>query len=205
MKLEHHMYIDKSIKEYIGELAARQSTPGGGSAAALTGALGIALLEMVCNFTIGNKKYKDIEGAVSIHLTTLKKIREEFAVLIDEDVKVYDSICGAFKTKDEKIIDNALKKGYHISLKMCELAKMGMGISSDLSEKSNINLITDVGCGAELLKASFYSGVFNSGINLKGIKDNSFTEKERLVLHALKKEIADLYKKTISKVTERMV
>jgi len=198
------MYIQKSIKEYTENLAAREPVPGGGSAAGLVGALGAALLEMVCNFTIGNKKYKDIEDAVTNCLISVKKIRDEFLVLVDKDTEAYASICGAFKTKDEKIIDKALKEGYYASLKMCELAKSCMKVSSELAEKSNVNLITDVGCGAEFLKASFDSGVFNSEINLKGIKDASFKEKELLVLHVYKKEISDLYKKTISKVNERM-
>ncbi len=199
------MYLEKSLKEYLDELAAKQPAPGGGSAAGLAGALGIALLEMACNFTIGNKRYKDIEDTVSAHLAALKKIREEFTAAIDEDVKIYESIHSAFKTKDEKIIANSLKQGYYISLKMCELAKSGMSIASEVAEKSNVNLITDVGCGAELLKASFNSGVFNSEINLKGIKDVSFVEREKLVLDALKKEISELYKKAVFKTNERMV
>ena len=198
------MYINEPLKKYIDELAARQPTPGGGSAASLTGALGIALLEMVCNFTIGNRKYKDIEEVTMSHLAALKKIREEFMALIDEDVKVYCSICSAFKTKDEKIIDKALKDGYYISLKMCKLARSGMEIAAGLAEKSNANLITDVGCGAELLKASFNSGVFNSEINLKGIKDLFFVEKERPALDKMKNDALDLYKKAISKTNERM-
>jgi formiminotetrahydrofolate cyclodeaminase len=160
---------------------------------------------MVCNFTIGNKKYKDIEEVINNHMHTLKKIREEFMVLIDEDVTVYGSICGAFKTKDEKNIDKALKDGYHISLKICELSKSGIDIALDLADKSNINLITDVGCGAELLKAGFNSGVFNAQINLKGIKDILFAEKERLVLNKMKNDMENCYKKVISKVNERMV
>ena len=199
------MYINEPLKKYIDELAARQPTPGGGSAAGLAGALGAALLEMVCNFTIGNKKYRDIEEVVSGNLIVIKKIRDEFLILVDEDTKVYSSICAAFKTKDEKIIDKALKDGYYISLKMCELAKSGMKVSSSLAEKSNVNLITDVGCGSELLKASFNSGAFNAEINLKGIKDTLFVEKERLVVSTFKKEISDLYKKAISKTSERML
>ncbi|MCX5687087.1 MAG: cyclodeaminase/cyclohydrolase family protein [Candidatus Omnitrophica bacterium] len=197
------MYINESIKKYVDDLAAREPTPGGGSAASLAGALGAALLEMVCNFTIGNKKYKDIEESISGYLIVIKKIREEFLILVDEDTKIYSSICAAFKTKDEKIIDKALKDGYYISLKICELAKSGMKISLGLAEKSNVNLITDVGCGSEFLKASFYSGVFNAEINLKGIKEKSFIETESLVLRILEKEISDLYKKTISKTNER--
>lgn len=198
------MYLQKSIKEYLTDLAGRQPTPGGGSAASLTGALGIALLEMACNFTIGNKKYKDIEGSATAHLAELKKIRELFMALIDEDVVVYAAIDSAFKTKDEKIIDKALKDGYYISLKMCELSKSGIGVALDLAGKSNINLITDVGCGAELLKAGFNSGVFNAEINLKGVKDVSFAARERIMLDNMKRESDDLYRKVISKVKERM-
>ncbi len=199
------MHINEPLKKYIDDLAAKQPTPGGGSAAALAGAMGSALLEMVCNFTIGNKKYKDIEDIAADCLISVRGIREKFLLLVDEDTKIYSSICAAFKTKDEKIIDNALKQGYHISLKMCELAKAGMTIALNLAEKSNVNLITDVGCGAELLKAGFESGVFNSEINLKGIKDVSFAERGRLVLRGLKKDMSELHKKTISKTGERMV
>ncbi len=199
------MHINEPLKKYIDDLAAKQPTPGGGSAAALAGAMGSALLEMVCNFTIGNKKYKDIEDIAADCLISVRGIREKFLLLVVEDTKIYSSICAAFKTKDEKIIDNALKQGYHISLKMCELAKAGMTIALNLTEKSNVNLITDVGCGAELLKAGFESGVFNAEINLKGIKDASFVEKERVSLGGLKKDMHELHKKTISKTSERMV
>ncbi len=199
------MYINESLKRYLDDLAAKQPTPGGGSAASLTGALGVALLEMVCNFTIGKKNYRDIEDVISTYLAALKKIREEFSALIDEDVKIYASILSAFRTKDEKNIDKALKDGYHISLKICKLSKSGIGMALDLANKSNVNLITDVGCGAELLKASFNSGIFNSEINLKGIKDGLFVERERLTLATLKQDASDLYKKAISKTNERMV
>jgi len=88
---------------------------------------------------------------------------------------------------------------------MCGLAKAGMTIALNLAEKSNVNLITDAGCGAELLKAGFESGIFNSEINLKGIKDASFVEKERAILRGLKKDMTELHKKTISKTGGRMV
>lgn len=199
------MYIDGPVSKYLNELAARQPMPGGGSAAGLTGAMGTALLEMACNFTIGNKKYKDIEAAVTAHLTALKNIREEFMSLVDEDVKVYETILSAFRAKDEKDIDKALKGGYYISLKICRLSKSGIDIALDLAAGSNVNLITDVGCGAELLKASFNSGILNSEINLKGIKDAPFVEKEKKALRAIEKEITDSYNKAISRTKERMV
>lgn len=198
------MYINGTIKEYIDDLAARKPAPGGGSAAGACGGLAIALLEMVCNFTIGGEKYKALEKDIGNYLVTLKKIREEFTALIDEDVRVYSEIRKAFRTKDNKIIDNALKAGYDISLKMCRLSKKGLEIALDLSKKGNVNLITDVGCGAELLNAVFNSSIFNCDINLKGIEDKDFTAKEKLTLDTLKKGIAVLYRDSILNTKERM-
>ncbi|MBU1062214.1 MAG: cyclodeaminase/cyclohydrolase family protein [Candidatus Omnitrophica bacterium] len=198
------MYINESITKYIEDLAAKLPAPGGGSASGLSGALGTALLEMVCNFTAGKEKYKDVEQDILQHLDSLNNIRREFILLIDEDVKAYTHICSAFKSKDKKIIDKALKDGYYISLKVCELSKRALGIAMDLPEKGNANLLTDVGCGAELLKATFNSGVFNAEINLKGIEDKDFVSKEKTLLDTLKKEIEVLYKDAVTKTKKRM-
>jgi len=170
----------------------------------LCGAVGTALLEMMCNFTVGNKKYADAEQNIKGYLSSLAYIQQGFESLIDEDVKTYSAIRDAFKSKEKIIIDNALKQGYNICLKICVLSKDGLNIASELPEKGNVNLITDVGCGAELLNASFNSGVFNCDINLKGIEDIDFTEKQRPVLDALKREAEGLYKVVIAKTKERM-
>ncbi len=198
------MYIDGPIKKYIEDLAARKPTPGGGSAAALCGAIGTALLEMVCNFTIGNEKYKAVDAQVRGYLDSLKRIEEGFSALVDEDVRAYSEIRSAFKTKDKKIIDKALKHGYDICLKICRFSKDAMEIATALSERGNVRLITDVGCGAELLNAAFNSGIFNCEVNLNGIEDKAFVEKEKAILAALKKDIAPLYKDAVSKTKERM-
>ena len=198
------MYIDGVLRKYIDDLAAKLPAPGGGSAAGLCGALGAALLEMVCNFTAGKEKYKQFEEDIQRHISSLKKIRAGFSSLIDEDVKAYSAIGAAFKTKDKKVIDKALKDGYHISLKICQLSKSALKIALDLPRKSNPNLITDVGCGAELLRAAFNSGVFNAEINLKGIEDKDFVSKEKALLGDLKKEINTLYEDTITESKKRM-
>ena len=198
------MYINEPIKKYIEDLSARIPAPGGGSATGACGAIGIALLEMVCNFTIGKEKFKDIENNIKKNLSSLERIKKDFTSIIDEDVKIYSKINNAFKSKDKKLIDRALKEGYDISLKMCQLSRDGLQIALELSGKSNPNLITDVGCAAEFLNASFASGVFNADINLKGIEDKVFKKKGGLILDSLKKETEVLYRNTIIKTKERM-
>ncbi|MFC1666611.1 cyclodeaminase/cyclohydrolase family protein [Candidatus Omnitrophota bacterium] len=198
------MYISGSIKRYVEDLAARKPAPGGGSAAAFSGALGVALLEMVCNFTLGNEKYKDLGVDMQTYLASLRKIEKEFCSLIDDDVKCYSVIRDAFKSKDKKVIDKALKDGYRTSLKTCKVSIEALKIAVLLPEKGNPNLITDVGCGAELLEASFNSGIFNAEINLKGLEDEDFIKKERALLEEIKKESTFLYKDAISKTQNKM-
>lgn len=197
-------YAAGSIKKYTEDLASRKPAPGGGSAAGLAGAAGAALLEMVCNFTLGNDKYKNHHDAIQRHLTTLGRIRANFLVTLDDDVDAYLAISNAIKTKNRKDIDKALKGGYYVSDKICRLSKNAMEIAIDLAGKGNPNLITDVGCGAELLRAAFNSSVFNCRINLKGIKDIVFVEKETINIDSLKKETGIIYKKAISKTQEKM-
>jgi formiminotetrahydrofolate cyclodeaminase len=198
------MYINSPIKKYLNDLGAKLPAPGGGSAAAMGGALGTALLEMVCNFTVGNERYKDVEEDIKRHIISLKKIRDDFSLLIDGDVNAYTAIRAAFRTKDEKNIDKALKEGYYISLNICKLSRDGLCIAQDVSCKGNKNLITDVGCGAGLLKAVFDCGVFNCEINLNGIKDKDFVKGQRIELENLLRDVDTYYTNAISRTRERM-
>ncbi|MFH1478399.1 MAG: cyclodeaminase/cyclohydrolase family protein [Candidatus Omnitrophota bacterium] len=198
------MYINEPIEKYIADLAAKQPVPGGGSSSGVSGAMGAALLEMTCNFTIGNEKYKEFENNVKRYLAELKDIRACFEKAIDEDVRVYLAIKNAFRSKDARNIDEALREGYVVSIKICKLSIKAMNIANELPDKTNPNLITDVGCGAELIEACFNSAVFNAKINLKGIKDEIFTEREKNLIEGLKKELSGIYKETIIRTEEKM-
>ncbi len=198
------LFINDSLKRYLEEIAARKPVPGGGSVAAFSGALGASLLEMACNFTIGNEKYKSFEKDVCDCVCSLKKTREVFSGLVDEDIRVYSEIRDAYKSKDKRRIECALQKGYTVSLKICEAAESAMNRALCLCEKCNANLITDIGCGAELLKASFNSALFNAEINLKGITESSFAENGREKIDDLKKEIDRSFSETVSKTKDRM-
>ena len=79
------MYVNNSVKVYLDDLAAKKPAPGGGSAAALIGATGIALISMVCNFTLGKKKYKEYETDLGRILSRSESLREELTKLIETD------------------------------------------------------------------------------------------------------------------------
>ena len=159
------MYKDESLKKYLEDLSAKLPAPGGGSAAALTAALGASLLSMVVNFTLGKAKYAKYEDELKKILSKSEKLREEFLNLVDLDVQAYQS----------KNIRDALD----IPFMVCRLCFEGINLCPTLIKKSNVNLISDVAVAAVLLESAFVSAYFNVEINLKSISDKRLTQKVR--------------------------
>ena len=87
------MYIDEPLKKYLDEAASGSPTPGGGSVAALAGSLGAALTSMVCNFTVGKKKYADVEAEVSQILSEAEDLRAKLQDLTEPDLKKQSQFC----------------------------------------------------------------------------------------------------------------
>ncbi|MCM8795426.1 MAG: cyclodeaminase/cyclohydrolase family protein [Candidatus Omnitrophica bacterium] len=159
------MYCNKSLKEYLDDLAARLPTPGGGSAAALTAGLGSALISMVVNFTFGKPKYAKYEDQLKKTLKRSEKLRNEFLNLVDLDVVTYQS----------KDIRQAMK----VCLRVCRLCLEGIKLCPPLIKKGNPNLISDVAVAVVLLEAAFMSAAFNVEINLKTMADKKLTTRIR--------------------------
>ncbi len=157
------MYCDKALKEYLNELAAKLPAPGGGSAAALTAALGASLVSMVVNFTLGKPKYAAFQDTLKKTLEKSENLRTEFLRLVDLDVQAYSS----------KNIRDALD----IPLMVARLCFEGIKLCPPLVTAGNVNLISDVAVAAILLEAAFTSASFNVAINLKSLQDKKLTRK----------------------------
>ena len=169
------MYKDSSLKKYLDDLAAKLPAPGGGSAAALTAALGASLISMVVNFTLGKSKYSQYENELRGILENSERLRNDFLNLVDADVVAYQS--------------KNMKEALDIPVKACRLCVEAMKLCPPLIEKGNVNLISDVAVAAELLEAGFASAYVNVEINLKSLGDkelawtirNELTEKQNSV------------------------
>lgn len=95
------MYLEGKFKEYLDDLAAKKPAPGGGSAAAAVGALGVSLLSMVANFTVGKEKYKEVQPEIQEILSSSEKLRAELQKLVDEDIAAYQEVSAAYKMPKE--------------------------------------------------------------------------------------------------------
>jgi methenyltetrahydrofolate cyclohydrolase len=100
------MVKDISIEVFLDDLASRKPTPGGGGAAAVMGAMGAALVSMVCNLTIGRTQYRDFEEKLKSVLTKAEELRRDLIKMIEEDVQAFDSVMRAYhmprSTKEER-------------------------------------------------------------------------------------------------------
>jgi len=155
------MYQDKSLKKYLNDLAAKLPAPGGGSAAALTAALGASLISMVINFTLGKPKYAVYEAELKSILEKSEKLRNEFLWLVDKDVIVYKSK----NTRD----------ALNVPFMVCRLCFEATKLCPPLIKKSNVYLISDVAVAVVLLESAFTSAYYNVKINLKSLDDKKLS------------------------------
>src|SRR5947208_12604032 len=93
--------LDQSVREFSSGLAAKQPTPGGGSAAALAGALGAGLVRMVCRYTVGRERYAEVEDAMQRVLARSESPREALEEAVEADVAVYGSCSDAQSMPNE--------------------------------------------------------------------------------------------------------
>src|SRR5271170_3706127 len=91
------MITQTPVENFLDELASGHPTPGGGSAAAIMGAMGAALISMVCNVTIGKKGYEGVEGEMKAVLHESEKVRRRLTAMVAEDIAAFDSIMAAYK------------------------------------------------------------------------------------------------------------
>jgi formiminotetrahydrofolate cyclodeaminase len=196
------MLKDMGLQEFIDQMASDAPVPGGGSVAALSGAIAAALAEMVANLTIGKKKYEEVEELMIEQKKFLIETREELLNLIDEDANAFDQVMQAFRlpkeTEEEKVsrreaIQMSLKGAALAPLEIARKAYALMDYSEQVVLKGNQNAVTDGMVSAMMARTAVLSALLNVRINLASIKDESFIERltlevENLERNAIAKE-----------------
>ena len=208
------MVGDLSVHEFSQQLAAGQSTPGGGSAAALVGALGAGLVSMVCNYTVGREKYADVDEEMRGVLARSEELRTQLERAMQDDVAAYGSYSDAQKlpreTEDEKTardaaLDAALRESTLVPLTVAEGCAEVLQLALRAAELGNRFLISDAAVGAELAGAARASAELNVRLNLAGVNDEEFARACRERLDAVAGRVGgrELVDRTRSVVEER--
>ena len=187
-------YAAKQIGEYLKEAGSNSPTPGGGSVSALVGALGVTMGQMAANFTVGKKKFRDVEPRV---VEILNKLEDGFDALVtamDEDAESYAEVNAAYKMPREtekekeareKAVQNSLHAAMKAPLEVCRLSYEMLKSVSELRKIANPNLLSDVAVAAILLHSALRGAKMNVLVNLAGLKDEQ-------VVDEVKEEIDEL-------------
>jgi formiminotetrahydrofolate cyclodeaminase len=185
---------EKPIKSFLDELSSSAPAPGGGSVAALAGALGAALISMVNNLTIGKEKYAGVQDDISALLEKSESLRKKLADLLEEDVAVYTQLSQTMKmprdteeqkTARAKAMDRDLKAAADVPLRVAEACVAVMELCRPAADKGNVNAVSDVGVGILMAEAGLRSAALNVLINLGWIKDARYVSETRQKLDAL--------------------
>ena len=189
---ENTGYKNGKLSSYLEDLADSKITPGGGSASSLTGAIGAALNLMVINFTASSPG----DEVTSRELIVLKeeqlKCMEKLKLLIDEDCKAFRSLMAELKEK--KDAQEEYKQAAKVPLEVCRQVRTSIAITNELVEMAKKTIASDIGCAASILKSAFNAASINVKINLKYIKDTSFTQEVEEELIVMQNEVEGMEK-----------
>ncbi len=188
----------QSIMDFLHVLALAKPTPGGGSVAALQGALGTALLSMVTGITVNKTKDKELKDFHGF----LKLTTYEFYKYIAKDKEAFDKVIEAFRmpedSDDEKkhkkeAIQLAYKHAAQVPFEVCKKMLLTYPYAKILAQKGLKNAISDVGVALYSLRSGFMGARVNVLINLNSITDKKFNESLKIQLDSLRKQEETYY------------
>jgi formiminotetrahydrofolate cyclodeaminase len=175
----------RPIGIFLDELASGAPTPGGGSAAAIIGAMGAALVSMVCNVTIGKKGHEAVESEMKSVRDESEKLRLRLTALIAEDVAAFDALMAAYrlpksneedKSRRAAAIQSSLLGATETPLKCARACAEVVALSRRAGEKGYAGVISDAGVGVLAANTALRSAALNVYINAPSLKDRAFAD-----------------------------
>jgi formiminotetrahydrofolate cyclodeaminase len=207
------MTIKLPVTQFLDELASSAATPGGGSGAAIMGALGAALVSMVCNLTIGKKNYAEVEGEMREVLAGAESLRARLADMVADDIAAFNGLMVAYglpkQTDDEKAarraaIQHALIAATEAPLACARACADVIKLSMRAAEVGSRNVISDAGVGALAAQAALRSAALNVDINVPSLQDQVFAKACRDEMDALLASAVPLSEQAIALVKSKL-
>ena len=171
-------FANQTISEFLENVASTTVTLSGGAVAAIDGATGAALCEMVCIHTIGKEGYADTERELTTVRDELNEHRRRLLELADEDSAAVDALQEAFQTsggeEDSQAVEQAARSAVDVPLEIAETCLTVVKHAIVITEKGNRNAIADVGTGAFLAHAALQSSLVTVQVNRELIENETF-------------------------------
>lgn len=168
--------MERDIQNFLAALASKAPTPGGGGAAALCGAVGIALGNMVGNLTLGKKKYAEVQEDIAALDAKAESLREDFLALIDADAEAFELLSKAYGIpKDEpargEVMEAALLAAVQPPLEIMRKCVKALELIAEYAAKGSALAISDAGCAAAITRAACEAAALNVFVNTKPMRD----------------------------------
>lgn len=179
------MITQQPLDTFLDELASGAPTPGGGSAAAIMGAMGAALVSMVCNVTIGKKGLEPVETEMKAVRDESEKLRLRLTAMVAEDVEAFNGLMAAYrlpKATDEErsrrgaAIQSSLRAATETPLACARACAEVVALSKRAAEKGYAGVISDAGVGVLAANTALRSAGLNVYINAPSLKDRAFAD-----------------------------
>ena len=201
--------MEKNIDKFLAELASSAPTPGGGGAAALCGALGIALGNMVGNLTLGKKKYADVQEDIAELNAKAEALRAGFVALVDADAEAFAPLSRAYSIpKDDpardEIMEPALLKAAEAPLEIMRKCAEALDLISGYAAKGSALAISDAGCAAALCGAAMEAAALNVKINTKSMKNRAVADNINAEMNELLQKYFALSQEIYNDVSGRL-
>lgn len=201
--------MEKNIDKFLAELASSAPTPGGGGAAALCGALGIALGNMVGNLTLGKKKYADVQEDIEELNAKAEALRAGFVALVDADAEAFAPLSRAYSIpKDDpardEIMEPALLRAAEAPLEIMRKCAEALELISGYAAKGSALAISDAGCAAALCGAAMEAAALNVKINTKSMKNRADADNINAEMNELLQKYFTLSQEIYNDVSGRL-
>jgi glutamate formiminotransferase / formiminotetrahydrofolate cyclodeaminase len=205
--------LKMNLREFCNETLSESPAPGGGSVAALMGALGASLGGMVANLSAGKRGWDDQLQYFSNWAVKAQQLKDELLSLVDEDTAAFNKVMDAFAlpkgSSEEKVarsaaIEQATKYAAEIPLKVMETSSKSYELLSDMAEKGNPASISDVGVGALATRACIEGAAMNVRINLSSLKDEKFKSDLQQKVRELRTKSDSQFKKIFETVEAKL-
>ena len=175
--------MERTCSQFLAELASKAPTPGGGGTAALVGAAGVALGNMVGNLTTGKKKYAAVEEKIQTLNAKAETLRKELEALVQEDAEAFAPLAAAYGLpKDtpeqaadkERVMETALTRAALVPIKIMQKCLEGITLAYSYAVDGSTMAISDAGCAAVLCKAALQAASLNVFVNTKLMTNREF-------------------------------
>jgi glutamate formiminotransferase/formiminotetrahydrofolate cyclodeaminase len=205
--------MEMNLSAFTDEVSRESPAPGGGSVAALAGALGAALASMVANLTANKRGTESLDSILNEVAARSQELKFELLKAVDEDAKAFAAVMAASRmpsgTEEEKVarkeaLQNGLRAAIEVPMKTAQWSVEALTLAETVARLGNPNSISDIGVGAQMAYSGVKGGIYSIAVNLKDVTDREYASSVRKQCAELESQ-AEAKLNTVQKLVQEII